>query len=209
MIRTALPALLAVLSPMPAEAAEADAPRAGEATPRADETKAEAVARIADETWQWVLGSDNGLRDAAGLPFNGIKDITLEEARRDADFANGRIAALRAIDPAMLSPDDEINRRFLLKFHEDVAQGPDNWITDFAITPYSGVLGLSGLLEFASKRPLATPAERAEYLHLITEIGDRLDQMLGRTIAQRDAGIYLPKPAIPSLRATYAALAIR
>jgi uncharacterized protein (DUF885 family) len=88
-----------------------------------------------------------------------------------------------------------------------VAQGPDNWITDFAITPYSGVLGLSGLLEFASKRPLATPGERAEYLHLITEIGDRLDQMLGRTIAQRDAGIYLPKPAIPSLRATYAALA--
>jgi uncharacterized protein (DUF885 family) len=207
MIRTALPALLAVLSPMPAEAAEADAPRAGETTPRADETGAEAVARIADETWQWVLESDNGLRDAAGLPFNGIKDITLEEARRDATFANGRIAALRAIDSATLSPDDEITRRFLLKFHEDVAQGPDNWINDFAITPYSGVLGLSGLLEFASKRPLATPTERAEYLRLITEIGDRLDQMLGRTIAQRDAGIYLPKPAIPSLRATYAALA--
>lgn len=207
MIRTVLPALLAVLSPMPAEAAEVDAPRAGETTPRAGETGAEAVARIADETWQWVLESDNGLRDAAGLPFNGIKDITLEEARRDAAFANSRIAALRAIDPATLSPDDEITRRFLLKFHEDVAQGPDNWITDFAITPYSGVLGLTGLLEFASKRPLATPAERAEYLHLIAEIGDRLDQMLGRTSAQRDAGIYLPKPAIPSLRATYAVLA--
>lgn len=207
MIRTALVALLAVISPMPAQAAGSDAPRGSAPSLRRDEAEAEAVARIADDTWQWLLESDNGLRDAAGLPFNGIKDITLEEAKRDATFARGRIAALREIDPAILLPDDEVTRQFLLKFHEDLAQGPDNWINDFAITPYSGVLGLSGLMEFASKRPLATKAERAEYLHLIAEIGDRLDQMLDRTVDQRDAGIYLPKPAIPSLRATYVALA--
>jgi uncharacterized protein (DUF885 family) len=168
---------------------------------------ARTVARIADESWQWVLSSDNVLRDAAGLPFAGIKDIDLAEARKDAEFARGRLSALRAIDPNQLDADDEITRQFLLKLHEDVAQEPDNWLLDFAITPYSGVLPLNGLLEFASKRPLATPAERAEYLRLLAELGNRIDQMHARTVAQREAGIYLPKPAIPSLRATYQALA--
>jgi uncharacterized protein (DUF885 family) len=166
-----------------------------------------AVARIADESWQWVLATDNVLRDAAGLPFAGVKDIDLADARKDADFASIRLATLRAIDPNMLDSNDEITRQFLLKLHEDVAQGPDNWLFDFAITPYSGVLPLNGLLEFASKRQLATPAQRAEYLRLLAELGDRIDQMHARTVAQREAGIYLPKPAVRSLRATYQGLA--
>ncbi len=178
------------------------------AQPPARSNEAErAVAGIADESWQWVLSTDNVLRDAAGLPFIGIKDIDLAEARKDASFARNRLAALRAIDPSQLSADDEITRQFLLKFHEDVAYEPDNWLLDFAITPYSGVLPLNGLLEFASKRPLATPAQRAEYLRLLAELGDRIDQMHARTVAQREAGIYLPKPAIASLRATYQGLA--
>lgn len=166
-----------------------------------------AVARIADESWQWVLATDNALRDAAGLPFAGVKDIDIADARKDADFASTHLATLRAIDPKLLDSNDEITRQFLLKLHEDVAQGPDNWLFDFAITPYSGVLPLNGLVEFASKRPLATPAQRADYLRLLAELGDRIDQMHARTVAQREAGIYLPKPAIPSLRATYQALA--
>jgi uncharacterized protein (DUF885 family) len=207
MIRTALIAMLVLTASKPLLAAGPDRLPTDEPSRPHAEPGAQSVRRIADDTWQWVLANDNTLRDAAGLPFDGIKNITLAEAERDAAFARKQITALRAIDPATLAPEDEITRRFLLKFHEDVAQGPDNWISDFAITPYSGVLDLSGLLEFASKRPLATPVERKEYLRLIAEIGDRLDQMRDRTIAQRNAGIYLPKPAIPSLRSTYAALA--
>ncbi|WP_430446787.1 DUF885 domain-containing protein [Sphingorhabdus contaminans] len=165
------------------------------------------LAAIAEETWQGVMTSDNGLRDAAGLPFVGIKDIDRAEAERDAAAARRLLARLRMIDPAALTPDEAITRQFLIKFNQDIAEGPDNWLHDFAITPYSGVLPLNGLIEFASKRPLATPKQRAEYLWLLTEIGDRLDQMKERTIAQRDAGIYLAKPAISSLRATYLALA--
>ncbi|USI76621.1 MULTISPECIES: DUF885 domain-containing protein [unclassified Sphingopyxis] len=165
------------------------------------------VAAIAEESWQGVLASDNALRDAAGLPFVGVKDIDRAEAERDAAAARTLLARLRVIDPAALTPDEEITRQFLIKFNKDIAEGPDNWVHDFAITPYSGVLPLNGLIELASKWPLATPKQRAEYLWLLTEIGDRLDQMKERTIAQRDAGIYLAKPAIASLRATYLALA--
>lgn len=176
---------------------------------RSDDTEQASrnLAAIAEETWQGVLASDNGLRDAAGLPFAGVKDIDRAEAERDAAAARTLLARLRVIDPAALSPDEAITRQFLIKFNQDIAEGPDNWLHDFTITPYSGVLPLNGLLEFASKRPLATPEQRAEYLWLLAEIGDRLDQMKERTIAQRDAGIYLPKPAIASLRATYLALA--
>ena len=201
-------AMAALLASGTAGTAMAQSP--AQPKPAAQTASAEAgraVSQIADESWQWVLSSDNVLRDAAGLPFAGIKDIDLAEARRDADFARSRLGALRAIDPRRLDADDEVTRQFLLKFHEDVAQLPDNWLLDFAITPYSGVLPLNGLLEFASKRPLATPSQRAEYLRLLAELGDLLDQMRARTVAQREAGIYLPKPAIPSLRATYQALA--
>lgn len=165
------------------------------------------VARLAESSWQWVLETDNVLRDAAGLPFNGIKDIDLAEAERDAAVARRSLAALRAIDPGQLSADDEITRQFLLKFHADIAEGPANWLLEFAITPYSGVLPLNGLLEFAGKRPLDTADRRAEYLRLLAELGDRIAQMQAKTVAQRAAGILLPKPAIPSLRVTYQALA--
>jgi uncharacterized protein (DUF885 family) len=186
---------------------QAQSPATAQAAPVKANRAGRTVARIADESWQWVLSSDNVLRDAAGLPFIGIKDIDIGEARKDAEFARSRLSALRAIDPNQLDADDEITRQFLLKLHEDVAQEPDNRLLDFAITPYSGVLPLNGLLEFASKRALATPAERAEYLRLLAELGNRIDQMHARTVAQREAGIHLPKPAIPSLRATYQALA--
>lgn len=187
-----------------AQASEPPAPaaEAGEA-----EQPSRIVAAIAEETWQGVLASDNALRDAAGLPFVGVKDIDRAEAERDAATARRLLARLRVIDPAAITPDEEITRQFLIKFNEDVAAGPDNWLLDFAITPYSGVLPLNGLIEFASKRPLDTPEQRAEYLWLLAEIGDRLDQMKERTIAQREAGIYLARPAIASLRATYLALA--
>lgn len=165
------------------------------------------LAAIAEETWQGVMASDNGLRDAAGLPFVGIKDIDRAEAERDAADARRLLARLRVIDPAALTPDEAITRQFLIKFNQDIAEGPDNWLHDFAITPYSGVLPLNGVIEFASKRPLVTPEQRADYLWLLTEIGDRLDQMKERTIAQRDAGIYLAKPAVAPLRATYLAFA--
>ncbi|WP_430386258.1 DUF885 domain-containing protein [Blastomonas fulva] len=200
-------AALALSAPAHGHAGEQAEPPADAQSESATRQASEEIARIAEETWQWVLTSDNGLRDAAGLPFAGVKDIDRSEAARDAEFARSRIAALRAIDPKDLDAEDEITRQFLLKFFEDVAQGPDNWLYDFAITPYSGVLPLNGLLEFASKRPLATPDQRDEYLLMLEEIGDRLDQMHARTLAQRDAGIYLPKPAIGSLRATYGALA--
>jgi uncharacterized protein (DUF885 family) len=204
--------LLALSNQAPATAGTTDPSAAASAgaktrAPAGRDAAAREIADLAEATWQWVLASDNGLRDAQGLPFVGIKDIDRAEAERDARFARQQIAALEAIDPAVLCPDDDITRRFLLKFHQDVAEGPDNWLNDFAITPYSGVLPVSGLLEFAAKRPLTTPAERAEYLRLLAEIGDRLDEMRDRTLAQQAAGIYLPKPTIGSLRGTWSALA--
>jgi uncharacterized protein (DUF885 family) len=199
-------AALAVSGGMEAGTA-AQSTAAVQAAPSGQAEAGRKVAQLAEDSWQWVLSTDNVLRDAAGLPFSGIKDIDLAEARRDAAVARRTLAALNAIDSARLATNDQITRQFLLKFHEDIAQGADNWLLDFAITPYSGVLPLNGLLEFAAKRPLATPAQRAEYLRLLAELGDRIDQMHARTVAQRAAGIYLPKPAIPSLRATYKALA--
>lgn len=163
--------------------------------------------RLADEAWEWVLETDSTLRDAAGLPFVGIKDITLEETRKDAAYAATRLSRLDAIPSQLLDPDRELTRQFLVKFYSDIVQGPDNWLLDFSITPYSGVLPLSGLFEFATKRPLDTHEQRDEYLFLLEEIAARLAQMESRTRAQEAAGILLPQPAIGSLRATYSALA--
>lgn len=162
--------------------------------------------RLAEESWEWVLESDNTQRDAAGLPFIGIKDIDLAEANRDAAIAREMIARLKELEPGDLDPEREITRQFLLKFYRDLADGPANWIYDFAITPYSGVLPLTSLVEGASKRPLDTEVERAEYLLLLSEIGDLLHQMELKTRAQADADIRLPKLAIVPLRGTYRAV---
>lgn len=199
-VKTCCLLLAAASQPIPAcLAASSTFEEHGSLQPQA----AELVDMIAQDSWNWVLQTDSGQRDAAGLPFIGLTDIDFAQTERDAAMARNMLAQLRKVDPAALDNDHLITWKFLLKFHQDIANGPENWIYDFAITPYRGVLPLTGLIEFASKRPLASEAERQEYLLLVTEIGDLLDQMSTKTRKQAEAGIFLPKPAIPSLISTY------
>ena len=176
--------------------------------PRASaNSSAQQLDRLAATAWQWWLVNDAGLRNSVGLPFTGNHDLGLRQAQRDAAFARRQLVELQLLGAAELDPERETTRRFLVKTWEDVAQQPDNWVYDFVITPYSGVLPLTSLIERAAAQPVQSRRERIDHLFVLAEIGRLLEQMAAKTRLQAEAGIRLPRAALPSLRATYRAVA--
>lgn len=140
-----------------------------------------------------------------------LPEVT-EAAWRDDAARWRRVAtALRTLPDGALSSSERITKRAVLWEAELQSRRAPFWWFDFSdVTPYASPL--RDVAQGIRNLPLATPADTADYLHLLQRVAPLLDSMHAGLVKRAARGIRLAKPAIPAtvaLLRTYAVTGAR
>lgn len=188
---------LAVAALVAAGLAACAAPNSGEK--RAMDPAA-AVAALAEEAWQEQLRQSVYLQVKQGLLVRELPDLTPEQAAADLRFARSLLDRIAAIPSGELAPQDALTLA-VLRFDAEgtVAAEPYYWLR-FPVTPYVAGWSLNFAHQAMASHPFDEPDEHTEnYLGLLGEYADALDQMQAHLEGQGERGIYLPRPALPGI----------
>jgi len=194
------------------DSSEAPAPQvpAAEATNAASDNPAQvaaaAVRQLADDIWASQLQVSTYLRLQEGLPIEQFEDLTLEQYHADqaraAEFRN----RLKQIDASLLSGDELITYEILeVQLADNGANDDDYWLS-FDITAYIAPYYFQFATQALAAQQISDAAAAEHYLKLSSELADMIDQLNAKVEGQIERGIYLPKAALPSTRATWAGL---
>jgi uncharacterized protein (DUF885 family) len=210
--RTLLLCLLAILAA--SACSQNDEPTTATASPIANEAEkaptntaaTSALRALADAVWDSTVADSTYFRLQEGLPIERFEDFTLEQYHADQAKKAGFRADLQQIGPQQLSGDDLITYEILALQLEDNGANDDDFWLRFDITayiaPYSFQFGKQAL----AAQQITNTDSAAHYLMLVGELADIIDQLKLKVEGQVERGIYLPKPALPSTRATWEGL---
>lgn len=138
-----------------------------------------------------------------GLPITHLDDLSIEQARRESEFSRRSLTRLESVDIDTLPHEQWLLARMLRHTFETGAQAlEDYWLT-FAVTPYSGAWNLYGIQRAFASHPLASAAERDNYLRLLDAYAGLVDQIAAKTHGQAERRIRVPRPAIEGVRRTF------
>lgn len=169
----------------------------------ADEQATEALRALADDVWNTAVESSTYLRLQEGLPINEFEDLTLEQYHQDQAQAARFRSQLATIDSQQLSGDDLITYEILALQLEDNGANDDDYWLNFDITAYQAPYYVQFAKQALAAQQFSDPAAADHYLKLVGELADILDNLKLKLDGQIERGIYLPKPALPSTRATW------
>jgi uncharacterized protein (DUF885 family) len=165
---------------------------------------------LAEEHWRHPLDRDPGLRLQEGLPVTELPGVTRADAEAEAHFAQGLLERLAAVDPEVFHEVGDHERWLTYKILQWQARQTVDALPHFRqffqVTPYSS--GYGDVLEVFGQVPLATDEDRARHLDLLRQLADRVGAVRANLLAQRELGILLPKPEIPLVERTYAAMTV-
>ncbi len=151
---------------------------------------------ITDELFQHRQATEYSVRVQTGLPITELADFTLETVEKEAAFAQGLLDRLQAIPVDTLPHDQAIMKALLEDDLWGRIEAPKHYWLEFLVTPYNARQVIGSPLRVISGLQLATEQDRANYLQLVSEFADGLDQTRAKTLDQKERGILLPKPAI-------------
>lgn len=199
-LRAPIVLLVVALAALPARAGAQEAP---------PPSAAAWLDALAEEHWQHVLDRSPGLRLKEGLPVTELPGVSRADAEAEARYAQGLLERLAAVDPEVFQQADDHERwltyRILQWQARQAVEGLPHFRLRFQVTPYSS--GFGDLMEIFGQAPLASEEERARHLDLLRQLGPVVGQVRANLLAQREAGILLPKPEIPLVEGTFAVLA--
>ena len=143
----------------------------------------------------------------AGRPISGFADYSLAEVTRTEAKRRGWLRTLHAIDAKRL---DAIDRETYEMVEFDLLNGSageaEYWLT-FDLTAYQAPMVNGFVNQILAARPLTTAAEAADYTRLVGSYATMMESLTAKVGAQTAKGLYLPKPALPGIRATWSAIA--
>ena len=184
----------------PEEAGETDRTPA---QTQAQDASTLALRSLAEDVWSRSLDQSTYLRLQYGLPIERFEDITLAQHRENLAAKAAFRQKLGKIDPANLGPDDLITFEILtFELADDGANDNDYWLT-FDITAYQAPYLFRFAQQALAAQVITDEAHANHYLHLSNELADLVDQLVAKVEGQTERGIYLPRPALPAVRATW------
>lgn len=130
-----------------------------------------------------------------GLPIESLRVEGPEAWQEDAAFASGVLDELPQ-DGSDLSEDDRLTAGFLEHTLAAMIERGNGSLLGFEVTPYSSYLhGLAVRSVFAGFTGPGTT-----YVSLLGDQRDQVHAFRARLLAQREAGILVPAPALPGTR---------
>ncbi len=199
-----LPRALSALAAVSVLCACQERPEQPEALTHADSTRL--LRDLADEVWADTLENSTYLRLQEGLPIEKFEDITLENHYENLAKAASWRAKLFAIDSTALSGDDLITYEILEFELADISVNDDDYWLQFDITAYLGPYLFRFAQEALAIHRFPNKAAANRYLNLVNEYAELIDQLIVKIEGQVERGLYLPKPALKSTRATWAGI---
>ncbi len=165
-----------------------------------------ALRALADDVWARQLEISTYLRLIEGLPIKKFENLTLEQFHEnqaaDAQFRS----RLAGIDGSTLSGDDLITYEILeFELKDDGASDDDFWLI-FDVTAYIAPYHFQFAKQALAALEIKDQPGAAHYLFLVGELADIIDQLVIKIEGQVERDIYLPKPALPAVRATWQGL---
>ena len=138
------------------------------------------------------------------LPIEQFEIPTLAQHRENLAKAGKWRERLASIDSTALGDDDLITWEILeFQLADDGTNDDDYWLR-FDITPYVGPYLFRFSEQALATQQFADKAAADHYLELVGDYASLVEHMSDKIAGQVERGIYLPKPALPSTRATWA-----
>ena len=167
----------------------------------------EAVAQLMDDIWASAINKSSYLRLQRGLPIFEVEDFTLERHRSDLKESAHNRELLSSINPGNLDEEALVNYQILAFELEDRGVNDDDFWLTFDITAYQSPYSVRFVQQALAAKKFRETNDTKYYLNLVDELGDMLDQLHKKVEGQKERGIYLPKPALESTRATWIGIA--
>jgi uncharacterized protein (DUF885 family) len=187
------------LARSPAHAAERTSAETSSATA--------ALRALADDVWASTLENSTYLRLQEGLPIERFEDLTLEDYRAEQVRTVAFRDRLAGIDESRLDGDDLITYEILAVELEDLGATDDDYWLRFDITPYVSPYLVRFAQQALHAQRIIDRTSADQYAALVGELADVIDQLNAKVAGQVERGIYLPKPALRSVRATWQGIA--
>lgn len=165
------------------------------------------VSALADAIEQDSLASNFSAQFREGKRISGFVDYSLDDLARDAakrERWKAQLAAIRADALGEVERETYDILRFTLI--ETPMDENEYWLT-FDLTPYQAPMAIGFVQQVLAAHPLATPADAADYVRLAGAYATMLETLAAKVAAQTARGIYLPRAALPPIRATWTTLA--
>src|SRR5690242_7928180 len=155
------------------------------------------VRLLADRVFVRTVDANWYVRAQRGLPIESIRVESPAAWAEDAAFASAVLGELRAVSAAPgLTDDDRLTAGYLEHILDGWVERGSGSLLGFQVTPYSSYgLGLALRQVFTG-----FSGAPATYLSLVADQRDQVDAYRVRLLAQRDAGILIPAPAVPGTR---------
>ena len=175
------------------------------AAPETAPAPSAALKRVQDSYEAFLERENLGLRTRRGLPIESLPDLSLAKAEKDAAFGRSLSQGLAAVAPKGLTHEEELSYEILRKEARALEEGPSHWWLTFPLTPnffqFMGVHPAFAAHTFRSKD------DAARYEKLLAQYGPFLRSIEAKLRAQAERGVRIPKPELPVIAGTFAAVA--
>ncbi len=148
-----------------------------------------AIAVLADDVWQHQLETDVRTRLNEGLPVERLPAPTFAEAEANAAFAQTVLDRLATIDRDVLVHQDALSHAMLEWQSSMEVEGLQYFWHFSALTPYTSPLQL--LRSVFGALPVSRPEDRAQFLALLGQVPERIDQVREFVAGKLDRGIVI------------------
>jgi uncharacterized protein (DUF885 family) len=165
------------------------------------------LAAVADEAWATLTVAEPYYAAKAGLPIERLPRGDLEEAEANAAAGRRRLERLAAIPDAGLDRTGRLTKATLAWLAEADTAEPEVKLSTFGVAPYlSSAFAMTAPLVF---QPFVFDGGAGDerYLRLVRDFAGSVEAQSERIEHQAARGWRLPKPALPTARATIAGLA--
>jgi uncharacterized protein (DUF885 family) len=172
-------------------------------------TAAESLDAIAEQAWQSLIAAEPYYAAKAGIPVERLPRGDLALMEELAAAGRRRLEQLRAIPDSGLDRTQRLTKATLTWLAEADLDSPAIYRSMFGIAPYQlSALAMAPDVYFKGFAFDGTSADE-RYLTLVSDLASGVEAQLERLELQAAAGWRLPRPALPTVRATVEGIGAR
>jgi uncharacterized protein (DUF885 family) len=161
------------------------------------------LSSLETEAWEFTVARNPSLQLREGLPGVRLRAVNRAQLEQDRRWAGERLARLRQVGVQTLDAPGRLRWHYLENWFKDIEGKVDRYRYAFPVTPYQTGFATVAYRDLALSLPLETGGDCSAYLTYLEDFAAHLAGVRGRLAEQAAAGIRVPTPALPGVRAVW------